>query len=199
VRQYTPTPKWALRIVASTCIVSLLALPTVSAADVGQKTATSATVAAATDALPTLDTVPNLDFGENSTPNTQSGRYSATTVDQPLQVTNPGLTSGWAVQLKSAGFTDQLGDTLRGAVLSLGAPAIMSLNTSNSSTPPTANQVNVDGSGSDQVIWSAPQNGGLGQWSATYAANTVQLVVPAGQLAGRYTATLTWQLDDTPQ
>ncbi|MGV7915735.1 WxL domain-containing protein, partial [Mycobacterium kansasii] len=72
-------------------------------------------------------------------------------------------------------------------------------NTSNSSTPPTANQVNVDGSGSDQVIWSAPQNGGLGQWSATYAANTVQLVVPAGQLAGRYTATLTWQLDDTPQ
>ncbi|WP_318635800.1 WxL domain-containing protein [Levilactobacillus brevis] len=49
------------------------------------------------------------------------------------------------------------------------------------------------------MIWSAPQNGGLGQWSATYAANTVQLVVPAGQLAGRYTATLTWQLDDTPQ
>ncbi|AJA81168.1 cell surface protein [Levilactobacillus brevis] len=197
-------PKRRLTVAISLFIISVLAFPVDAAAaqstgNVDQETATSATVATAVDAVPTLDAVPNIDFGENSTPNTQSGRYLAATVDQPLQVTNPGLTSGWAVQLKSSGFTDQVGDSLRGAMLLLGTPAIMSPNTGNSSTPPTANQVSVAGSDSDQVIWSAPQNGGLGQWVATYALNTIQLTVPAGQVAGLYTTTLTWQLDDAPQ
>jgi len=48
-------------------------------------------------------------------------------------------------------------------------------------------------------IPTAAAKGGLGVWTADYSLGDINLAVPAGQMGGVYTSTLTWQLSDTPQ
>ncbi|MFC6274077.1 WxL domain-containing protein [Levilactobacillus tangyuanensis] len=148
-----------------------------------------------------LDSAPNISFGKNVTPNTKSnGSYAALSADNPVEVSNPGLGSGWSVQLKNTPFTDATGDTLGGAVLSLGAPDIAAGNTGNPSAAPTPGAATkLDGSGTNQIVFSAAAKGGLGVWTADYSLGDINLAVPAGQMGGVYTSTLTWQLSDTPQ
>lgn len=165
-----------------------------------QTTQTTAEFDTSPNAAIALDSAPNIGFGANATPNGKVDMtYSATTADNPVEVSNPGLPSGWNVQVKNTAFTNTTGDTLKGAVLSLGEPDVAAANTDNPSTAPTAAAFKLDGTGTNAVVYSAAAKGGLGIWDANYGLAEVTLAVPAGQLGGTYSSTMTWQLNDTPQ
>ena len=67
------------------------------------------------------------------------------------------------------------------------------------SATPIATISPLEGGSINQLVFAAEAKGGLGVWDATYAPAKVNLTVPAGQLPGDYTSTLTWQLSETPQ
>lgn len=171
-----------------------------SAGPTAQTTTTSADFDMNPNAAIALDSAPNISFGTNITPNGKSDMsYSATTADNPVEVANPGLASGWSVQVNNSAFTDTAGDTLKGAVLSLGEPDVAAANADNPSAAPTAGAIKLDGSGTNAVAFNAAAKGGLGVWDSEYGVAEIVLAVPAGQLPGTYTSNMNWQLNDTPQ
>lgn len=185
---------------AATTDTSSSASDSSSSGPTSQTTATTAEFDTSPNATIALNSAPNIGFGANATPNGKLDMtYNATTADNPVEVSNPGLPSGWNVQVKNTAFTDPAGDILKGAVLSLGEPDIAAANTGNPSTAPTASAFKLDGTGTNAVIYSAVAKGGLGIWDANYGLAEISLAVPAGQLGGTYTSTMTWQLNDTPQ
>ncbi|WP_225893645.1 WxL domain-containing protein [Levilactobacillus wangkuiensis] len=171
-----------------------------SSATTMENTTTSADFTMDPNAAVSLDSAPNISFGSNPAPNGKvNGNYFSTTVDNPLEVSNPGVATGWSVQLKNTPFTDTAGDTLNGAVLSLGDASVDAANEGNPSATPIATISPLEGGSINQLVFAAEAKGGLGVWDATYAPAKVNLTVPAGQLPGDYTSTLTWQLSETPQ
>jgi len=156
-----------------------------SSAVTTQSTTTSAEFDTSPDAAISLDTAPNISFGKNVTPNGKTnGNYFAVSADNPVEVSNPGLGSGWNVQLKNTPFTDATGDTLGGAQLTLGTPEVAAANTGNPSTAPVATSSPLNGTGTTQIVLAAPAKGGLGIWDSEYSLGSVNLTVPAGQVAG---------------
>ncbi|WP_143463080.1 WxL domain-containing protein [Levilactobacillus enshiensis] len=171
-----------------------------SSAVTTQSTTTSAEFDTSPNATISLDTAPNISFGKNVTPNGKTnGSFYAVSADNPVEVSNPGLGSGWNVQLKNTPFTDAAGDTLSGAQLTLGTPEVAAANTGNPSAAPVATSTPLNGSGTSQIVLAAPARGGLGIWDSEYGLAKINLTVPAGQVSGIYSSTLTWQLSDTPQ
>ncbi|GEO69489.1 WxL domain-containing protein [Levilactobacillus acidifarinae] len=173
---------------------------------------TQSTTNATTDFTPStqplnLDSAPNITFAATTVPDTKAnGSYEPTTVDNPVEVSNPGLASGWNVKVANSEFknsdtTATAGDgtVLGGAVLTLPAGLASAANEGNPSVGPTGSSVKLDGSGTSQEVLSAGANDGLGVWDATYAPADVNLAVPAGQEPGNYTSTLTWTLGNTVQ
>jgi len=147
-----------------------------------------------------LNSAPNIGFGANATPDTTSNEvYTATTADAPVSVSNPGLASGYNVKVQNSAFTNADGDTLGGAVLSLGAPDVEAANVGNPSPAPTASAVTLSGNSADSLLLSAPLKGGLGVFNSNFGLANVTLAVPAGQLGGAYSSTLTYTLGDTVQ
>ena len=165
-----------------------------------QTTKSSAEFDTSPNAAIALDSAPNIGFGANATPNGKINMvYSAATADNPVEVSNPGLGSGWNVQVKNTAFTDATGDTLKGAVLSLGEPDVSAGNQGNPSTEPSATAFKLDGTGTNALVFDAAAKGGLGIWDAEYGLAEITLAVPAVQMGGIYSSTMTWQLNDTPQ
>ncbi|MFC6261393.1 WxL domain-containing protein [Levilactobacillus fujinensis] len=165
-----------------------------------QTTTTSAEFDTDPNATISLDSAPNIGFGKNVTPNGKTnGSYTAMTADNSVEVSNPGLASGWNVQLKNTPFTNAAGDTLGGAQLTLGTPEVAAANTGNPSTAPVGTNSPLNGNGTSQIVLAAAAKGGLGVWNSEYSLGNINLTVPAGQVGGTYTSTLTWQLSDTPQ
>lgn len=147
-----------------------------------------------------LDSAPNIDFGKNPTPDSaKNAVYNALTADAAVQVSNPGVASGYSVQVKNSPFVDAAGDTLGGAVLSLGAPSVEAANSGNPSTAPVPSALSLKGDGANALLLKAPAKGALGVWSSDFSLGEITLAVPAGQLGGSYSSTLTFQLSDTVQ
>lgn len=150
----------------------------------------------------TLDTAPNLDFG--SQPISTTKATYTTSGSTPIQVTNPGFASGWHVSVSSSKFMN--GDTeLKGAELIL-----------NNTTTSAADQTNLSGKavgladeaidadkativpgGAALSVLNAAAGDGVGVWNSSW--DKVSLDVPAGNVAGDYSATLTWSLDNAPE
>jgi len=165
-----------------------------------ESTTTTAEFDTDPNATITLSSAPNISFGKNITPNgPTNGKYTAVSVDNPIGVSNPGLGSGWSVQVKNSAFTDTTGDTLTGAVLDLAAPTVAAANTGNPSAKPDGMSLSLNGTDANEILLSAPLKGGLGIWDGSYSPAGVTLAVPAGQMGGTYTSTMTWQLSDTPE
>ncbi|CAJ1225514.1 cell surface protein [Levilactobacillus zymae] len=173
---------------------------------------TSATTNAATDFTPTneplnLDSAPNFTFAATTVPDTKTnGSYNPSTIDNPVEVSNPGLASGWNVKVANTEFknsdtTATAGDgaVLGGAVLNLSAPTAAAANAGNPSSGPTTSAIKLSGDGTDQLVLSTAANEGLGVWDSSYVPGDVTLDVPAGQEPGSYTSTMTWTLGDTVQ
>ncbi|WP_048001060.1 WxL domain-containing protein [Lactiplantibacillus herbarum] len=144
----------------------------------------------------TLDKAPGVDFGSQTIDNATT-TYNADSVSGNIQVTNPGNTDGWAVSVAGTDFTDSsTSKTLKGAVLSFKSADVSADDEANVSTHPSSSQVDVNSS--NQQILGANADEGIGVFTAAYAKENVQLLVPAGNSAGSYAATLTWTLGNAP-
>jgi hypothetical protein len=149
-----------------------------------------------TDKDITLDSAPNIDFGEHNI-DTSAQTYTAENIDTPIQVTNPGVNSGWTVTVAASEFKGDNSHTLKGAVLTIGKGTVSTAE-ANQSTAPTAIAVTTNSSA--QTIFSAADgNTGVGVWQSMPDKTTTTLAVPAGNVAGSYKADLTWTLTNAPQ
>jgi hypothetical protein len=173
-------------------------------------TATPLTSDASADITPgtiTLDTVPG--GGSSTTSGILFGTvaadagdttYKSTQISSDLHVTDSGNGSGWAVTVADSPFTDTAGDTLKGAVLSLddsANPAIKADATDNVSALPTFT-ADTTLSASPSTVLSAAPKAGVGAYTTTYNGTDASLAVPAGNIGGSYSSTLTWTLSNAP-
>ncbi len=143
----------------------------------------------------TLDKAPNIDFGSKQITSTGAKFDGAVSIDDVLQVSNPGVDSGWSVSLAASAFTGN-GKTLKGATFTLKA-GTPDLNNTNSAKATPDDYSNVAGAGQAGTVLSAADGTqGVGVNTDTYDKANASLDVPAGNVAGDYTATLTWTLSD---
>lgn len=151
----------------------------------------------------TLDYVSNIQFG---TQKIMSGNttYNAKNKDPFVQVSDKrGTGDGWSLAVKADEFKSDTGEVLTGAVLSFKNGQVKS-QSSNVSSPPTANDVVFDNTDS-KVIMLAEEDAGRGTWVTVFSGtegnnSNVQLNVLAGSAnAQNYTATMTWELSNAPR
>lgn len=148
-----------------------------------------------TDKDITLDQAPNIDFGQHNI-ETGAKTYTAETISNAIQVTNPGVNSGWTVSVAASEFVGDNDHTLKGAVLTIGQGTV-STEGENQSTAPTATAVTTNSS--NQTIFAAADgNTGVGIWQSLPDKAATTLAVPAGNVAGAYKADLTWTLTNAP-
>lgn len=166
-----------------------------------------------------LNSAPAFDFG-TKTVDTDGATYPAESgQDTPLGITNPGTKTGWRVTATLGEFeTNRLVPTADHIKLA-GAKMILTPNqnykgsdeasktitdkvlwttndnTSTGSTLPTAGKVTLVAGGGEEVLFSANAGAGVGVWQTAFNA---QLVVPAGNVEGNYSADLTWSLVNVP-
>ncbi|WP_125571325.1 WxL domain-containing protein [Lacticaseibacillus songhuajiangensis] len=173
-----------------------------SAASDGQTTTAHVGLTLSDDAAIGIKNAPSLDFG--------TGSVSATTtsikaVAQPgaLEISNPGLTTNWYVNVTASNFVKQ-GDsserTIQGAEIKMGSGQVSANLSSNvSATPKAAQDVTLSAGGAAvDVLKPSDEGVSVGDFSDKFSVDEVQLVVPSGNVAGTYQADLTWELSNTP-
>lgn len=155
----------------------------------------------------TLDTVPG--GGTTGTPGILFGTvaadagdttYKSTQISSDLHVTDSGNGSGWSVTVADSPFTDGTGDTLKGAALSLddsATPGIKADAADNVSALPTFT-ADTALSASPSTVLSAAPKAGVGAYTTSYNSTDASLAVPAGNVGGSYSSTLTWTLANAP-
>lgn len=122
-----------------------------------------------------------------------------------VQVTDArGTGKGWQLQVKQSPLTEDTGETqktLTGAAITLKNGQVTAGQSNVSTQAPTLNGTSLTLNENFQPMTTAQESAGLGTWLMKYNnENTtdIQLTVPAGNLAGSYTGTVTWQLSDSP-
>ncbi|EOL45213.1 WxL domain-containing protein [Enterococcus caccae] len=147
----------------------------------------------------TIDTVTDLDFGTfKLTSNEKILTANKEKKKNPTaQVTDKrGTGAGWTLQVAISDFSSTEKHVLKGAQLSIPKGEIKTNNIDNSVAPETFSlNVNKD----PQTIMLAAKDKGLGTWADSYDKKDTQLMIPAGNFAGEYGATLTWTLSNAPK
>ncbi|BDZ29863.1 WxL domain-containing protein [Lactiplantibacillus sp. WILCCON 0030] len=190
--------KKSLGLAAILGVATLLAVPVVGqAAEVQSGDTTTANVTLTQDPdnkVVKLTHAPNIDFGAQPI-GTSSLTLHSQTIDDDLVVENPGLGAGWTVNVSATPFTDG-SKTLADTKFNLAAGSVTPVE-SNSSAKPNSMEVTL--LTSEQPIFVADRNAGIGAWKTTYASDQASLNIPAGNVAGSYTSTLTWSLTNAPE
>jgi hypothetical protein len=147
-----------------------------------------------------LTNAPVMDFGTAQI-GAKALKLTATSIDDPVSVPNPGKTSGWNVTVNSDGFKDGSGEvSLKGAVLNLdGGVPTPKESDNQSDAPTTAKTIAVDGTGADVNVFTAAAGAGMGEWDNVFTTSNVTLDIPAGNVQGAYTTNLTWTLTNAPE
>lgn len=142
-----------------------------------------------------LRQVPDYEF-EAQKLSSLGATYQAHEVKGALIVENPGVPVGWQVKVRASDFQTAAPtpQTLKGASLALGAGTVTPNN--DLTRNPTSQAVTVNQA--DSVILSAEVNSGIGVFQLDHPLEQVQLTIPPGNLAGDYTAELTWTLESSP-
>lgn len=146
----------------------------------------------------TLTNAPDIDFGSQKI-GTGALTLNATNIDDDyddITVSNPGLGTGWIVQVTATPFENEGEQKLEGAELKFATGVPKAEDGNNQSTAPTGAAITLNES--TQTVFSAAANAGIGIWNNTYSNADFTLDIPAGNAAGDYTSTLTWTLADTP-
>lgn len=143
-----------------------------------------------------LKSLPNIDFGTQHI-SVSASQFQAQSVDAPVAVVNPGLSTGYTLSVQAGEFTDQV-KTLKGAQLRFATTTAVPTDQSNVSQPPLSQAVTLDANGAAQPLLVAPAGSGVGEFHAAYTKPQVALNLPAGNLAGQYHATLMWSLAAVP-
>jgi len=166
-------------------------------------TATPSTSTATADITPGTitigSTVPGFGFGTVAS-SANDVTYTSATETGDLEVFNPGNASGYTVTLADSPFTATGGGTLTGEKLvftdSVATPTT-AVDADNVSTIPVLSKT-LSVTGAPATILSAPAGGGVGDFKTTYDPTDAALSVPAGNIGGSYSSTLTWTLNNAP-
>lgn len=147
----------------------------------------------------TIDKVSNLDFGSFKL----SSESIVVTANQDKE-TNPsaqvtdkrGTGAGWDLQVEVSDFKSEDSHTIKGAQLSLPKGELKTNNVDNTAAPENyALEVN----NQPQTLMSAEIDKGMGSWANVFDKTQTKLMIPAGNYAGEYGATLTWTLTNAPK
>ena len=193
-------PGTALMISAVATGFAFAGAHTASAADNEQTSTAKVSLSLPSDAAVGIKSAPDLDFGSQAI-STQQTTMKVASQPEALVVSNPGLASTWSVKVSASDFTkDGSTRTIQGAQIVMGNGSVSAENANNVSTKPTAaSDVAVDAGGSSVGILSSATDGSsVGNFADAFSTDQVQLVVPAGNVAGNYAASLTWELSSTP-
>lgn len=150
----------------------------------------------------TLDSAPDISFGTQPV-STTAQTYYASAMKTPVQVTNPGINSGWTAQVSATEFNGDNGTTLKGAKLNLVSTEATAADGTNASTKPETFSVSELGSANKEIMSAADGTQGVGVWQDTLSSDSTDsakgtnLYVPAGNVAGSYKAELTWTMVDS--
>lgn len=148
----------------------------------------------------TLGAAPTISFGSQLY--SVSKQTYASTAISPLKITNPGFSSGWTLTAAATPFTSSAtpSSTLQGATFTLdgsSADPITADDSTNVSKGPTyVTPVTLTSTATE--IEGAAAGAGVGAYTTNYDAGDASLYVPAGNLQGAYTSTVTWTLSDAP-
>lgn len=150
----------------------------------------------------TLDVAPQaINFGTATTSNAAKTYAAVGTYNQYLQVSDKRTTANaWRVMVKQdhALTNTTTSHVLTGSIIQLPkGTARNSLNATPTTADTTLTTVAIDVTTSDQPIFSAPDQAGVGKAVSTdtWVANGVKLTVPKlTAKTGNYTNTLTWTL-----
>lgn len=155
----------------------------------------------------TLDTVPGAESTGSTTPGISFGTvassaadatYASTAISSDLHVTNPGEPTGWSVSVADTPFTDSSGGTLKGAQLSFADPDTVSADAKNNVSALPTFSPNISLTSAPVAVLNAPAGDGVGAYTADYAPTSASLFVPAGNVGGSYSSTLSWTLSNAP-
>lgn len=117
-----------------------------------------------------------------------------------LQVTDSrGKDLGWNLKVSATAFeTTDKSLTLKGAVMTIPAGKLTTLEGVDPLLAPTANEVKL--SPTSASIMSASATKGRSSWSNAFEENgeKVTLAVPSGNKSASYVSTITWSLEDAP-
>lgn len=172
-----------------------------SAAKNEQTTTAKVTFSLPDDAAVGIKSAPDLNFGTQTISTTKTSVKVAES-PEPLVVSNPGLKSNWSVNVSASNFSTTADDetkSIQGAEIVMGTGSVSSDTNNVSAKPVAAQNVTVEAGGSDVNILNSAESGvSVGSFSDAFSTDQVKLVIPAGNVAGNYNASLTWTLSSTP-
>ena len=117
-----------------------------------------------------------------------------------MDIADAGTGTGYTVTVEASPFTATVGAELKDAQLSLDnkeTDPIKADDVDNVSTPPTL-VAKLSLSSSPVTVVSAAAGKGVGAYTGTYGSTDASLKVPAGNIGGSYSSTLTWTLGNAP-
>jgi len=192
------------KILKSSLLVgaAVLGMGSIGVAQAATTTTPSTSVATADLTPGTItigSTVPGFGFGTVAS-SADDVTYTSTTETGTLSLSDPGNASGYSVTVADTPFTATGGGTLIGAKLDFADTETNPLTTAdadNVSTAPTFTGT-LDVSTAPATVLDAALGKGVGAYSAAYEPTDASLMVPAGNIGGSYTSTLTWTLSNAP-
>ncbi|KRM26682.1 coaggregation promoting factor [Schleiferilactobacillus harbinensis DSM 16991] len=147
----------------------------------------------------TLSSAPSFQFGTVAA-SANDISYTSTSTSGTLDIADAGTGTGYTVTVAASPFTATGGAALKNAQLSLDnkeTDPIKADDADNVSTPPTL-VAKLSLSSSPVTVVSAAAGSGVGAYTGTYGSTDASLKVPAGNIGGSYSSTLTWTLANAP-
>lgn len=147
----------------------------------------------------TLSSAPSFQFGTVAA-SANDISYTSTSTSGSLNIADAGTGTGYTVTVAASPFTATGGATLKNAQLSLDnkeTDPIKADDVDNVSTPPTL-VAKLSLSSSPVTVVSAAAGSGVGAYTGKYGSTDASLKVPAGNIGGSYSSTLTWTLANAP-
>lgn len=146
-----------------------------------------------------LSSAPSFSFGTVPA-SANDATYTSTSVTGNISLADAGSGTGYTVTVSATPFTATDGSSLKSSQLLLDntvTTPVTAVDADNVSTPPTLVS-SLTLSSSPVTVLSAASGSGVGAYTATYANGDASLKVPAGNIGGSYSSTLTWTLSATP-
>ena len=159
----------------------------------------STTTADITPGKITLSSAPSFQFGTVAA-SANDISYTSTSTSGILNIADAGTGTGYTVTVEASPFTATGGAELKNAQLLLDnkeTDPIKADDVDNVSTPPTL-VAKLSLSSSPVTVVSAAAGKGVGAYTGTYGSTDASLKVPAGNIGGSYSSTLTWTLGNAP-
>ncbi|KRL65838.1 coaggregation promoting factor [Lentilactobacillus diolivorans DSM 14421] len=147
----------------------------------------------------TLSSAPSFQFGTVAA-SANDISYKSTSTSGSLDIADAGTGTGYTVTVAASPFTATGGAGLKNAQLLLDnkeTDPIKADDVDNVSTPPTL-VAKLSLSSSPVTVVSAAAGKGVGAYTGTYGSTDASLEVPAGNIGGSYSSTLTWTLGNAP-